>query len=295
MFLTMILLTSIPSIIVNTNSGQENQDLDDSLKTSAWNPGFNYTMIEDIPYSWIEISTTGTNFTGFYGYESDDAVNTTSFIDQGWTFTFYGTEYDYLNVSTNGWMTFTNDDDPTNYDFDYIYSYEWDDIPQNCSTTNHENHNDTACLLATDLSVDYGGSIFYQFFGAAPNRYLVVEYHQIAEYYIEVPQTMQAIFHENGDIHFQYKSITESEIWGENTVVGLDHGDLVNYNIYTNNWTQKFNNQSVAEKSVYFRLSELPPGSPPIPGADIALISLSSLIAIVIIVRKFKKSKISKF
>lgn len=290
----MLLATSILSTSVNTNNGQENQDLDDSLKTSAWNPGFNYTMIEDIPYSWIEINTTGTEFTGFYT-GSDDGCNFTSFAGQGWSFTFYGTEYDNLTVDTNGWMTFTNDDDPTNYDFDYIYSYEWDDIPQNCSTTNHENHNDTACLLATDLDLDVGGSIFYQFFGAAPNRYLVVEYYQVAQYDTWDPQTMQAIFYENGDIHFQYKSITESEIWYENTVVGLDHGDLVNYNIYTNNWTQKFNNQSVAEKSVYFRLSELPPGSPPIPGADIALISLSSLMGIVIVVRKFKKSKISKF
>ncbi len=394
-FLTLSIAGSFPLTIVNVNRIQENQDLGDLLKTSAWNPGFNYTMIDDYPYSWIEINTTGTNFTSF-NMGLDDGCNATSFADQGWPFTFYGTEYDYLNVSTNGWMTFTNDNDPTAYIFDDEEAYDWADIPQNSSTTRRGNHNDTAILLGTDLDLSSGGSILYQFFGTAPNRYLVIEYYQVAEIETHDPQTMEAIFHENGDIHFQYKSITSplgSTDWSyPNVTVGLEHGDLVNYNMYTNNWTQTFNNQPVASKSVYFKLSGSPmvpslniltpsptttttislewtrslfnpdnytlyrhtaeinsgtlgsatevktitdnsttdtvPGvgtwyyavvahnengssapsnSPsievessggggggPIPGADIALISLSSLIAIVIIVRKFKKSKISK-
>ena len=140
------------------------------------------------------------------------------------------------------------------------------------------------------------GDVYYQFFGTAPNRYLVIEYHQVAEVDYYDPQTMEAIFYENGDIHFQYKSIIIDSTWSyPNAVVGLDHGDLINYNVYTNNWSQTFNNQSVFEKSVYFRLSPVSSGGGVIPGAHIALISLSSLIAIVIVVRKIKKSKISKF
>jgi len=150
-----------------------------------------------------------------------------------------------------------------------------------------------------DIDLNEGGKIFYQFFGTAPNSYLVVEYYQAAQYDNFDPQTMQAIFYENGDIHFQNKSITSPLANGGwdfiDAKVGLEHGDLVNYNVYTNNWNQTFNGQAVSEKSVYFRLNPLSTGGGGIPGADIALISLSSLIAIVIIVRKFRKSKISKF
>jgi hypothetical protein len=285
----MFFASSIPLPIV-----QEDQDIGGSLKTSAWNPGFNYTMIEDFPYSWIEINETGTEF--IFSVDDDDGHNYTSFADNGWSFTFYGTEYDWLNVSTNGWMMFTNPDINWTYDWSSSDSWTPSEIPQNHTEANREKHNDTAFLFHTDLYPGSGGEVYYQFFGTAPNRYLVIEYYQVAEVDYYDPQTMEAIFYENGDIHFQYKSIIINSTWSyPNAVVGLDHGDLINYNVYTNNWSQTFNNQSVFEKSVYFRLSELPPGTPPIPGADIALISLSSLIAIVVIVRKFKKSKKSKF
>ena len=89
-----IVMATFPLSIVkvaDSISKEGNRDHQiNALKTSAWQSGFNYTIIDNFPYSWIEIIETGTEFKGFL-YGDDDGVNTTSFIADGWNFTFYGT------------------------------------------------------------------------------------------------------------------------------------------------------------------------------------------------------------
>lgn len=311
--LFIMVLATFPLSIMELMDNQNNDISQDhqinALKSSVWNSGFNYTIIDNYPYSWIEINETGT-LMAFISNEDDEAQSINITAEDGWEFTFYGTSYTNITVDTNGWMTFQNANDGWTYDFHGTGSLIWRDIPQNCSDwtdtdDNNRNHNDTVCLLATDLIPSDHGQIYYEFFGNAPNRYLVIEYFEVEEIMEEEYQTMEAIFYENGDIKFQYKNITDpmsGNGWDYDAKVGLDHGDLINYNNYTNNWTITFGG-AVKERAVYFRLSKsgaiyLPlggddddddDGEQAIPGFDLYLILLSSLLALIAVVKKLRK------
>ncbi|MFX1446389.1 MAG: Loki-CTERM sorting domain-containing protein, partial [Promethearchaeota archaeon] len=68
-----------------------------------------------------------------------------------------------------------------------------------------------------------------QFFGTAPNRYLVIEYYQVVDYSDELPiGDCEVILYEHGNITLQYKNLYD-HIY---PTIGLDHGDLTNYNYY---------------------------------------------------------------
>lgn len=257
------MLATFPLSLVEISDDKSNEvNKDNHIKTSEWVPGFNYTIIDNYPYSWIEINETGT-LLAYVSNEDDDAESINITAEDGWEFTFYGTSYTNITVDTNGWMTFQNANDGWTYNFDGQGSYDWRDIPQNCSDwsdsyDNNRNHNDTVCLLATDLIPSDYGQIFYEFFGNAPNRYLVIEYFEVAEINAESYLTMEAIFYENGDIKFQYKNITDPMSgmgWDyPDAKVGLVHGDLINYSNYTNDWNAAFGG-AVNELAVYFRLN----------------------------------------
>ena len=106
----------------------------------------------------------------------------------------------------------------------------------------------------------------------------------------------------------QYKKITDPWIdagnnWDvQDAKAGLDHGDLINYSNYTNDWNKTFNSAPVEELAVYFRLSKtgaifLPSddddddedGEVAVPGFDLFFILLSAFLGLAIIAKKFKK------
>ncbi len=201
-------IITIPIKITDIENIGSNEDLNISTES-----GGGYFMNTDASYSWIEIQTTG-NLMMISTF--DDYSEEISFIANGWTFTFYETFYDTIEVSSNGWMSFT-DLGGTGWLCNYIPSAEIENF-------------DCVALLCEDLLPSYSGNIYYQFFGTGPNRYLVIEYSQIYTFGDELVGDFEVIFYENGTIEFQYKIIHDIQWFYP--IVGLDHGDLTNYNRY---------------------------------------------------------------
>ncbi len=177
-------------------------------------------------YDWIEISETGTStitygVPGFYG---DD--NFSEPIDFGFDFPFYGIDRTYFHVDINGefllaentwyhaypdpygiWKTDGNM-------FNYVYP-----IP---------GYTQMPALIAIywdDLHADEGtGDIYFQTFGTAPDRYCVVEWHNV-RFHNGTGGTpclcFEVIFHENGDMVFQYQNVATGQT---GTVCPQDYG-----------------------------------------------------------------------
>ncbi len=198
---------------IKTNpSNIENEIIfNENLKLSDENGG-GYEMNTNGFYSWIEIQGTGTHMSTISN--ADDNYESISLISQGWSFTFYETSYDTLYVSSNGYMSFG-------------HPYP-DDTGGNIPSFDDDNK-DTIALVWEDLDPGDGGDIYYQFFGTSPNRYLVIEYYHVEDYSdgLQIGDC-EVILYENGNIKFQYKSLN-SHISPE---IGLDHGDLINFNRY---------------------------------------------------------------
>ncbi|MCD4793588.1 MAG: choice-of-anchor J domain-containing protein [Bacteroidales bacterium] len=165
-------------------------------------------------YDWIEISGTGESaimygfpYPSFYG---DD--NLSAPIPFGFPFNFYGIDRDYFYVDTNGEMLLA---DNTWYN---EYPYPYDGWGRDGNMFNYimpvPGNYSMPALVAVywdDLLADEGiGDIYFQTFGTAPDRYCVVEWHNFRFCYGTVTDTtlcFEAIFHENGDIIFQYKDV----------------------------------------------------------------------------------------
>ncbi len=231
LFIGLLLLSIFfPSNILNVSNENNPLKLQDEtvefthilpindLKISANGDG--YIMNPNAEYSWIEINVTGTNMTSISN-EDDDYQVLDIFAEDGWNFTFYETNYSKIYVSSNGWMSFTNKGDTE----DWLYG-----IP----SQNSENI-DCIALLCEDLNLDDfdfgGGDVFYNFSGTAPNRYLVIEYYQAYDYSNEeLVGDFEVILYENGTIKFQYKTVNDLDRF--EPIIGLDHGDMTNYNLY---------------------------------------------------------------
>ncbi|MFX0167020.1 MAG: hypothetical protein ACFE9V_16995 [Candidatus Hodarchaeota archaeon] len=186
-------------------------------------------------YSWIEISTTGTlmNISN-----ENDGYEVLSFNSDGWNFTYYETQYDTVYVSTNGWISLTNLGDT---------QFKCAPIPD----LSNENI-DCVALLCSDLNPINGGEIYYEFRGLAPNNYLVIEYRNIFSDDNNYVGNFEVIFNRSGMIKFQYQNINYLNQY--DAIVGLDHGDLINYNIYSG---INKNNLPYTNKAIEFTFNEI--------------------------------------
>jgi hypothetical protein len=212
----------------------------DNLKTSSESGG-GYIMNTSPEYSWIEISETGV----VMPIISDSAWDIEMITFDSWNFSFYETAYNSIYVAPSGWMTFNFPNsrssygnipnlDPQNKD---LVALLWDRFQPS------ENHGG-------------GGTIYYQFL-TNPNR-LVIEYKDMytdrdygASKYVG---SFEAIFYETGNIKFQYQKICNFS--SNPAVIGLDHGDLVNYNVF-----DEFNIYSlpVSNRAIEFSFNEMIP------------------------------------
>lgn len=166
-------------------------------------------------YNWIDISQTGTAL--------GTGDNQLYWFRLPYNFNFYGTSYDTVWVSTNGWISFgtnpgtsafSNVSIPATTAPNRAVYVFWDDLN----------------LVAAD-----NANIYYQTFGTTPNRYTVITWKD-ARHYNVVPAdlrpanqvTFQVILHENGKIITQYKDCAvgdSSYNWGKSATIGIENAN----------------------------------------------------------------------
>ena len=210
--------------------GDQNKNAKPQTKPASASGG-GYDMFND-NYSWIEIKDSGIRLSISNYDDSYDVIHLAS-----WNFEFYKKNFSSIYVSSNGWISLTN-----------LGDIGW--LPGFIPSYNIENYYCIA-LLAEDLDPSYGGDIYYEFFGTSPNRYIVIEYYHVYDYYNwQFIGDFEVILKENGDVTFQYKNVNNLDYFYP--LIGIDYGDLANYNRFDANFpisnlaiTFKFNEISV--------------------------------------------------
>jgi hypothetical protein len=163
-----------------------------------------YDMNPNAPFNWIDISNTGTNT----GIHCDDCG---VWIPIGFSFPFFGQYYDYVGISSNGYLTFGPDLA----------------IFNNVSIPNPGAPNNLIAVFWDDLYLSSDSNIYYQVIGSAPDRKLVIQYNRVDFYGGEGNLYFQVILSEDGSIVFQYKdmlSVNPSRGSGSSATIGIENG-----------------------------------------------------------------------
>lgn len=143
---------------------------------------FGYTWNDAIPLAWIDAS--------------GGANRTENPVNLGFNFKFYENTYSQIFVSPYGYTSFSND------------GYRSQSQIPNPSSPNNVIAPYWAPLY------DVNGYIHYLTGGTAPNRYFVVEWNRVGYNNGGEEYTFEVILHENGDIIFQYKTMTHPAGYG---------------------------------------------------------------------------------
>jgi hypothetical protein len=175
---------------------------------------FGYTWDDSIPISWID--ATGGTDTGLNGYSSGDAVGP---IPLPFAFNFYENAYPELWINAGGYLAFSI--------YDAHSGGPWGTrFPEPGHPSNM-----IAPLWSTFRLSELGPTnrIYYQSGGITPNRYFVVEWYQVA--YANPPSggakvfTYEVILYENGDIRFQYQTISSGSYWCDDVAIGMENAN----------------------------------------------------------------------
>ena len=128
-------------------------------------------------------------------------------LDLGFSFKFYDGVYTQIYVNSNGMVLF--DRCNTSY--------------SNVPIPNAAEPNNFVAPLWDDLTPGSGG-VYYATFGTAPNRYAVVEWHNVSFYGASLPQTFEVILYEGSNsVVFQYLSLSGSQGSGSSATVGIEN------------------------------------------------------------------------
>ena len=166
-------------------------------------------------YSWID--TTGFQYIGELGDNNYQIIQ----FEPGMHFPYYDSTYDNVVVSSNGWVALGQ----TNPGGDL------DTVADLIPTTLVPNR----CVYAwwDNLAVGTGfghGTLWYKWFGFAPNRYMVVVYQDANRVGADTSNgiTFELIFHENGNIICQYQDVETGDLSfdnARNSTIGLENKD----------------------------------------------------------------------
>jgi len=167
-------------------------------------------------YDWIEISETGasTIMYGVPGFYGDD--NFSEPIEFGFDFPFYGIDRTYFYVDINGEFLLAENTWYSHYTTaNNIWTGDGNMFNYYAPIPGYVEMPALIAIYWDDLFADEGiGDIYYQTFGEAPNRYCVVEWHNLRFCYGtggNPTLCFEAIFHENGDIVFQYQNVATGQ------------------------------------------------------------------------------------
>ncbi len=174
-------------------------------------------------YEWIEISETGTSsiMYGVPTFSGDD--NFSEALPLGFSFPFYGVDYNTAYVDINGEILLA----PNNWQTDYpdegwdndgnMFNYMYP-IP---------GYTQMPAMIAVywdDLEADEGvGDVFFETFGSEPNRYTVIQWNDLrfrAGTGAEDLLKFQVILYENGEIKMQYHTVATGQ-----TGASIPHDD----------------------------------------------------------------------
>ena len=148
---------------------------------------FGYTWDRTVPFEWVD-TMGGVQVPG-----GDDWCRGPYNI--GFAFDYYGTSYTRFHIETNGFVVFG--------DVCSIGDYDW----INQCIPSPSVPNTMVAPFWDDLKPISSAIVRYKTLGAAPNRYLVVEWNTVGHYSdFDHPMTFEAIFYEgSNDIKFQYQ------------------------------------------------------------------------------------------
>ncbi|MCX7683239.1 MAG: right-handed parallel beta-helix repeat-containing protein [Anaerolineae bacterium] len=159
-------------------------------------------------FAWVDISATGTDL----GLNGDDVFGS---LPLGFDFPFYGHVYNTVFASSNGLLTFgAGSAENSNA------GIPWPAPPNNIIAPFWDNQR---------VLPSYDERVYYQTFGDAPNRYLVVQWRSrpITDTYpspLPPPYEYQAILYEDGTIVFQYKKMSGWVMGdGRSATVGIEN------------------------------------------------------------------------
>ena len=160
------------------------------LKSTGGPDNFGYTWDDSEPFNWIDAST-GTD-TGLAGPSYGQGVGP---ISLPFSFNFYGLNYSEIYIAASGYISFSESD-----------SWIWQsEIP-----SVEKPNNVIAPFWSPNEIVDGESWVKYDSGGLEPNRYFIVEWHNVS--FDASNYTYQMILHEDGDIVFQYGTMVYSGI-----------------------------------------------------------------------------------
>jgi len=202
--------------------------IDDVLVYTATVP----YAFEPADYSWTEISGTGTNT----GISCDDC---SVFVPMGFNFNFFGNTYSSIGIGSNGILSFGSG----------TSDFSNDDIPNAGSPNNY------IAPFWDDLDTRYGGVVYYQTVGSAPNRSFIVQYKN-ADFYnnSNADLNFEVIISEtDGSITLQYQSMTSIQAGrggGNSATIGIENAGGTDGLKYSVNTVSVTNNMAIKFKFV---------------------------------------------
>ncbi|MFX1324868.1 MAG: hypothetical protein ACFE8N_07920 [Promethearchaeota archaeon] len=170
----------------------------------------NYTMTIGHPFTWINISS-GTEL----GLGDDDYADT--FLP--FNFSFYDGEYDEITITSEGYITF---------------SYK-SVLTSGAIPSSHPHRQNIIAPFWTNLD-GTSGNIYVKNF----STYWVVAWENFNHYNGSFAGTFETILYNNGNIIFNYKSLSNVSSYA----CGLNYGDGNNYSSY-NQLTSDLNDFSI--------------------------------------------------
>lgn len=157
-----------------------------------------------IQYNWVDISTTGSTAMTY----CDDCSVT---IPLNFDFYFYGNKYSQANISSNGYLSFT----------DYASAYTNFPIPSPALPRN------LVSPFWDDLYVGGARRVSYQTIGTAPNRIFVAQWSNVQFYYDPAAiLNFEILLYEGSNaIVFQYNTLIGLGASGNSATIGIDNVD----------------------------------------------------------------------